>query len=166
MKTGSPLDCNEIHIRRSIITELSTLADLRWALCSDDGEITPSTDKSIYTEHFTEKTMELYAMGDLINFVAEKNAELIGVISLFLVDKIPSPCEINGCWGYVSNVYVKPECRNNGVGSKLLNFVKDAAVANKCELLVVWPSDRSYPFYKRAGFKSEKREQDPLVLVI
>ncbi|EGY28116.1 Acetyltransferase, partial [Candidatus Regiella insecticola 5.15] len=104
--------------------------------------------------------------GNLINFVAEKNAELIGVISLFLIDKIPSPCEINGCWGYVTNVYVKPECRNNGVGSKLLDFVKDHSVANKCELLVVWPSERSYPFYKRAGFKSEKREKDPLVLVI
>jgi len=28
------------------------------------------------------------------------------------------------------------------------------------ELLIVWPSDQSYPFYERAGFR---RETDPLV---
>ncbi|WP_051941027.1 GNAT family N-acetyltransferase [Stenoxybacter acetivorans] len=166
MKSGSPLNCNEIHIRKSIISELPTLADLRWALCSDDEETEQPIDKAHFTEQFLKKEMELDAMGNLINFVAEKNAELIGVISLILVNKIPSPYGINGCWGYVTNVYVRPAYRNNGVGKKLLNFVKDQAVANKCELLVVWPSDRSYPFYKRAGFKSEEREQDPLVLVL
>ncbi|CDL80568.1 GNAT family N-acetyltransferase [Xenorhabdus szentirmaii] len=165
MKSSDTLNCDEIHIRTSIITELSTLADLRWALCSDDGKTEQPIDKAHFTELFLKKTIELDSMGNLINVVAEKNAELIGVISLILVNKIPSPYEINGCWGYVTNVYVKPTYRNHGVGKRLLNFVKEQAVANKCELLIVWPSDRSYPFYKRAGFKSEEREQDPLVLV-
>ncbi len=73
---------------RSIITKLFTLADLRWALCSDDREITFSKDKSVYTAYFTEKTMELYDMRKLINLVAVKNNELIGFISLFLLDQI------------------------------------------------------------------------------
>ncbi|WP_261893408.1 MULTISPECIES: GNAT family N-acetyltransferase [Enterobacteriaceae] len=162
MKSGG----NKINIRKSIIAELPALAELRWALCSDDGETELPVDKSRFIEQFLKRERELEAMGNLINFVAEKDEELIGGISLILVNKIPSPYEINGCWGYVTNVYVRPAYRNNGVGRKLLSFVKDHAIADKCELLVVWPSDRSYPFYKRAGFKSEKREQDPLVLVL
>lgn len=166
MKSGGFLECNKIKIRKSTITELPALAELRWALCSDDEETELPVDKAHFTEQFLKRERELEVMGNLINFVAEKDAELIGVISLILVNKIPSPYEINGCWGYVTNVYVRPAYRNNGVGKKLLSFVKDQAVAEKCELLVVWPSDRSYPFYKRAGFRTEKREQDPLVLVL
>ncbi|WP_226020386.1 GNAT family N-acetyltransferase [Serratia symbiotica] len=166
MKSDGSLDRNKINIRKSIIAELPALAELRWALCSDDVETELPVDKARFTEQFLKRERELEAMGNLINFVAEKDEELIGVISLILVNKIPSPYEINGCWGYVTNVYLRPSYRNNGVGKKLLSFVKDHAIADKCELLVVWPSDRSYPFYKRAGFKSEKREQDPLVLVL
>ena len=166
MKSGGSLNCNKINIRKSTVAELPVLAELRWALCSDDEETDFPIDKARFTEQFLKIERELEAMGNLINFVAEKDAELIGVISLILVNKIPSPYEINGCWGYVTNVYVRPAYRNHGVGEKLLRFVKDQAIADKYELLVVWPSDRSYPFYKRAGFKSEKREQDPLVLVL
>lgn len=166
MKSGNPKNYGEIHIRKSVIDELPVLADLRWALCRDDDETEQSVDKVHFTEQFIEKIRKLDAMGNLINFVAEKNAELIGIISLILVNKIPSPDEINSCWGYLTNVYVKPEFRNYGIGKKLLNFVRDHAHENGYELLVVWPGDRSYPFYKREGFKSEGREQDPLVLVL
>ncbi|MEG6138972.1 GNAT family N-acetyltransferase [Enterobacter kobei] len=166
MKSGDSLDCSNINIRKPTIAELPILAELRWALCSDDEETELPVDKARYTEQFLKRERELEAMGNLINYIAEKDAELIGVISLILVNKIPSSCEINGCWGYVTNVYVRPAYRSYEVGEKLLNFVKNQAIADKCELLVVWPRDRSYPFYKRAGFKSEKREQDPLVLVL
>lgn len=166
MKADNSLDCNKVNIRKSTTAELSALAELRWALCSDDEETEPPVDKARFTEQFLKREEELETTGNLINYVAEKDAELIGVASLILVSKIPSPCEINGYWGYVTNVYVRPAYRNNGVGEQLLRFVKDQAIVDKCELLVVWPSDRSYPFYKRAGFKSERREQDPLVLVL
>ncbi|CAI1146114.1 MULTISPECIES: GNAT family N-acetyltransferase [Serratia] len=166
MKSGNTQITDEIKFRKSITDEWPILADLRWALCSDDGETEQPIDRTLFTERFIKKIKELEAVGNLINFVAEKDAELIGVISLFLVNKIPSPDEINGSWGYVTNVYVKPEYRNHGVGNKLLNFVKDQASGNGYELLAVWPSERSYPFYKREGFKSEEREQDPLILVL
>lgn len=51
--------------------------------------------------------------------------------------------------------------RNSGVGQRLLTAVKDWASGENLELLVVWPSERAYPFYQRAGFS---RHPDPLVL--
>jgi GNAT superfamily N-acetyltransferase len=51
--------------------------------------------------------------------------------------------------------------RNAGVGQQLLMAIKDWAYADDLELLVVWPSERAYPFYERAGFQ---RYPDPLVL--
>ncbi len=122
MKSGDSLDCSNINIRKPTIAELPILAELRWALCSDDEETELPVDKARYTEQFLKRERELEAMGNLINYIAEKDAELIGVISLILVNKIPSSCEINGCWGYVTNVYVRPAYRSYEVGEKIIEF--------------------------------------------
>lgn len=155
-----------ITIRPSTNDDLTSLAELRWCLCTDDAEVENPEEKKRFIKRFCLQVKKLQKMGNLRHFIADDQGDVIGVISLFLVNKIPSPDDINGSWGYITNVYVKPEHRDRGIGSKLLQFVKNYSEANGDELLVVWPSDRSYPFYMREGFKSAGREQDPLVLVL
>jgi GNAT superfamily N-acetyltransferase len=77
------------------------------------------------------------------------------------VRKIPSPGNLHGRCGYLANSYARPEVRNAGVGSQLLAAIKSWAIGESLELLVVWPSERAYPFYERAGFR---RHPDPVVL--
>ena len=57
--------------------------------------------------------------------------------------------------------YLGMMARGKGVGSGLLRFVKLWAKDEELVLLIVWPGDKAYPFYERAGFA---READPLVL--
>lgn len=82
-------------------------------------------------------------------------------MSVTIVRKLPNPGSLRGRWGYISNSYVLPELRNVGVGHRLLMAIEDWARVEDLELLVVWPSERAYPFYQRAGFS---RYPDPLVL--
>ena len=49
-------------------------------------------------------------------------------------------------------MYAVPEARNSGIGSALLRHVTGWARERNLELLLLWPSDRSVPFYERAGF--------------
>ncbi|MGH2357481.1 MAG: GNAT family N-acetyltransferase, partial [Candidatus Limnocylindria bacterium] len=64
----------------------------------------------------------------------------------------PRPIRRSNSLGYVTSVYVAPEWRNGGLGSRLLA----AAVADARETghasLFLWPRERSIPFYRRAGF--------------
>ncbi|HGJ5884485.1 GNAT family N-acetyltransferase [Arsenophonus sp.] len=80
--------------------------------------------------------------------------------------KIPNPNDMNGHWGYLTNVYTLPKYRNKGVGTALLSVAYRWAKHEELELLVVWPSDKSYSFYERTGFRRQQREQDPLVLIL
>jgi GNAT superfamily N-acetyltransferase len=82
-------------------------------------------------------------------------------MSMRKVRKVPAPGHIEAYWGYLTNCYVCAEFRDKSVGSRLLDFVTQWAKDEKLEFLVVWPSDRSYLFYERKGFR---REPDPLVL--
>jgi GNAT superfamily N-acetyltransferase len=55
-------------------------------------------------------------------------------------------------WGYVANVYVLPAARDAGVGRALRDAVLAHADAEGFARLVLSPSERSVPFYERAGF--------------
>ncbi|MCP6725838.1 GNAT family N-acetyltransferase, partial [Klebsiella pneumoniae] len=52
------------------------------------------------------------------------------------------------------NVYTRPEYRNRGFGSQLMEQVIAWAKAQQLEFLMLWPSDRSVPYYQRLGFDS------------
>ncbi len=54
----------------------------------------------------------------------------------------------------MTNVYTKPGYRRQGIGSALMQHVQQWARKHKLELLIVWPSEASVPFYERAGFRS------------
>jgi GNAT superfamily N-acetyltransferase len=55
-------------------------------------------------------------------------------------------------WGYVANVYVDRAARAAGVGGRLLDAATTYADDEGFARLVLSPSERSVPFYERAGF--------------
>lgn len=150
----------DIIIRESAGKDLPSLAQLRWQLCTDDAAAVNQEQQSIFIEQFYAQMKTQQAAGNIHHYLAEIGGNIVGVITLILVAKVPSPDMINSSWGYLTNVYVKPEYRNKGIGTELLKYVEYISRQNDIELLIVWPSDRSYPFYKRQGFRSERREQD------
>jgi GNAT superfamily N-acetyltransferase len=76
-------------------------------------------------------------------------------------------CQATSSWfdeyGYVTNVYTRPEYRGLNIGSKLMDYVKDWATEIDFEILIVWPSSKAVNFYERKGFKSDN---DVMELVI
>lgn len=140
--------------------DASQLASLRWALRTEDGVEPDSTSRAKFFEAFA-AWMDATSEQDLVHWVAEHEDQLIGVISLRTIPMMPSPEALYDRFGYVTNSYVLPEHRNKGIGTALLAEVKEWALRQNLELLVVWPSERAYPFYERSGYL---RLPDPVVL--
>jgi ribosomal protein S18 acetylase RimI-like enzyme len=65
---------------------------------------------------------------------------------------MPSPGRAPSRWGYLSNAYVVPDWRCRGVGTALLTELLAYARSERFTRIVLHPSDRSIPFYRRAGF--------------
>jgi GNAT superfamily N-acetyltransferase len=150
-----------IDYRIAAANELTQIADLRWRLHVDDQ---PLDDRDAY-ERFIAEFLDVHEAewksDEVTHWVAVDGARLVAVMSVVFVRKIPRPGNLHGRWGYLANSYALPEVRNAGVGSRLLAAIKGWAIGESLELLVVWPSDRAYPFYERAGFR---RHPDPVVL--
>jgi GNAT superfamily N-acetyltransferase len=85
-------------------------------------------------------------------WIAEQQAVAVGAVWAQVVEKIPNPVGEAECLVYLTNFYVREEYRSAGIGSRLLAAVLDWGKSNNAEKVILWPTDRSKPFYLRHGF--------------
>jgi GNAT superfamily N-acetyltransferase len=85
-------------------------------------------------------------------WLAEVEGAPAGMASLFEYRRMPRPGRPESRWGYVSNMFVREELRDRGIGSALLRAVVAAADQRGYARLVLSPSEPSLAFYRRAGF--------------
>jgi len=86
------------------------------------------------------------------SWLAELGGELVGMVNMAVFDRMPQPGREPGSWGYLANAFVLADYRNQGIGSLLLGALLDHADSHGYVRVVLSPSERSVPFYQRAGF--------------
>ena len=143
-----------IEVRGAKIDDADELARLRWDFRVEHGTRAgrPFED---FAEEFRAFAADALADGAPWRaWVAEEDGRLVGCAWLQFVEKIPHPNR--GRWerpiAYVTNVYVEPALRHAGLGARLLDAAMTFARAREAAEAVVWPTPRSVPFYRRAGF--------------
>ena len=81
-------------------------------------------------------------------FVAEDGGECVGTATGFSVDDLAA-------WGMLAALWVKPECRRQGIGRALITAVEDWARANSIMQLRLWVADNNVAakaLYISSGF--------------
>ena len=143
-------------IRPATVEDVDELARLRWEFRIDHG--TPATAAfTDFLDGFRAFTNDVLAGDAWRAWVAEEEGRLVGCVWLQLVEKVPHPNRAR--WerpiGYVTNMYVVRALRDAGIGRALLDAAVDHARERGLDGLMLWPSERSVPFYRRAGFEPE-----------
>ncbi|MGW4031447.1 N-acetyltransferase family protein [Streptomyces sp. NPDC004838] len=150
-------------IRRAEITDARVLAVLRRRFKQEEEEgetaaaeaAEPSLNQDDDEDGFVtecEQWLRTRLAGPWRVWLAEADGRPCGHVFLCLVEKVPSPFPGPDALGYVTNFYVPPERRNQGVGRALLDEATRYARVRGLDTLIVWPSDRSAPLYRRCGF--------------
>jgi GNAT superfamily N-acetyltransferase len=145
MKAATP------QIRQATIQDAAELARLRWDF-SPDEVASGQQSFAEFAHEFEQFLRDALERGDWSIWVAEDQQRLIANIYIYRVHKVPRPNHFGQRYGYITNVYAEPAVRNAGIGSALLQRVIAWARDQRLELLLVWPSDESVRFYRRAGF--------------
>ncbi|WP_037955334.1 GNAT family N-acetyltransferase [Streptomyces sulphureus] len=141
----------EFRVRRAQATDAHQLARLRWEFKQEEhggghAEARPEARAAAWIS-------ERLGSGRWLAWVAECDAGIRGHVFLNLVERVPEPYEENTPIGYVTNFYVDVRYRNRGFGTALLRAVREHAGERGVDVLFVWPSERSVPIYRRAGFR-------------
>ncbi len=148
----SELKSNAIVIRQATEGDGAALARLRWDFSPDEVQ-TGLYRFEDFRDEFEQFFVSALKSDHWQFWVAESQDKIVGNVYLELVRKVPRPGRKKH-WGYITNVYVEPELRNQGIGHALIEAIINSAKENNLEFLVLWPSKESIDFYKSFGFQS------------
>jgi GNAT superfamily N-acetyltransferase len=137
-----------VTVRLAGPADVDLLAALRRELSEED--FGPSSDPSFEARyaawHAAEASRRLF-------WIAEAGGRPVGMLNLSVFERMPRPGRPDSRWGYVGNVFVAAGYRNRGIGRLLLDAALDHARHSSFARVVLSPSERSIPFYSRAGFR-------------
>lgn len=87
-----------------------------------------------------------------LTWLAQDEDRAVGMMNLVVFERMPRPGPDPGRWGYLANAYVRPDYRNQGIGARLVHAILAYADGRGFARVVLSPSQRAIPFYRRAGF--------------
>jgi GNAT superfamily N-acetyltransferase len=135
----------DVVVRIADATDTCAIASLRSLWSDDVAEEDPDFE--------TRMGAWLVGEGDRrTTWLAILGESAVGVASLFEYRRMPRPGIPDSRWGYVGNLFVREDVRNRGIGSALLTSISMAADERGYARLVLSPTARALPFFRRAGF--------------
>ena len=140
----------DLVIRVAADDDVEALLDLRRCWAEEQGAVhDPGFEVRFRAWHGQERHQRTFWLA----VPGEPAAEpAVGMVNLLTFDRMPSPGRAQSRWGYLANMYVRPEHRDRGVGQQLLDALVLHSEAAGFERIVLSPSGRSVPFYRRTGF--------------
>ena len=146
-------------IRRATSDDIAELARLRWQLYTErEAHDEPF---ETYVERFAAFARDALARDDWRAWCAEEDDRLVAAMWLHTVPRVPAPGHGDPRpMAYLTNMYVEPEHRSHGLGSRMLQVLVEHCTEGGFELVLTFPADDAYGFYERNGFA---RPPDPLV---
>ena len=139
--------------RVAIEADLDELAQMRWDFRLEEAPGTTVHGHSSFLDACTLFLRQGLREQRWIYWVAQQDDQIISHIYIQRVPKVPKPNRLDDALGYVTNVYTRPAYRGRGIGTRLMTYVLAWARKQDLESLIVWPSETSVGFYKRAGFR-------------
>lgn len=138
--------------RKAIIKDIRELSKMRWEFQTESNEHDTTWSKEKFIDYCEDFYINVIDSSNWLFWVAEDNDKIVSHVFIHIINNIPSPNRLINKWGYLTNSYTKKPYRNQGVGSKLIEYAIKDVKSNDIETLIVWPSDKSFQFYKRSGF--------------
>lgn len=144
---------NEIGVRAGTSADAPELARLRFAFRSEYQAVVESErDFAARCEPWMRK--RLMPNSPWRVWVAERSntGALVATLWFQLIEKLPNPGNEAETHAYITSVYVTPDARGGGVGSRLIEAALATCRDLEVDTVFLWPSARSRALYARYGF--------------
>ncbi|WP_028560150.1 GNAT family N-acetyltransferase [Paenibacillus pinihumi] len=139
-------------IRLAVLEDIDELVQMRWDFSVEDYDESPEPFEEFYQTCSAFLTQALEG-GDWYIWVAEVEKRIVSHMYLQRIHKVPRPGKSKDPYfGYVTNVYTRPDFRSQGLGSKIHAAMETWSKEHEAEFLILWPSIESVDFYARNGF--------------
>jgi GNAT superfamily N-acetyltransferase len=140
-----------LRVRRAVAADAEALARLRYEFRASLDPVTEA--EGAFTGRCAAWMRDrLAGDGNWHCWVAQHGDEIVATIWVQLFEKLPNPVAERERHGYITSLYVRPEHRDAGVGSVLLDEALAECEARGVDAILLWPTRRSRSLYQRHGF--------------
>jgi len=139
-----------ITIRSASTADIARLAALRRAYTAERHELSAGADPD-FERRFRAWWEQVEPCS--VSWLAEDGALPVGMLSLLVLPRMPSPGRRTGSLGYLPLLYVRPDRRDRGLGRRLLEAAFDHARRHDIAKIILRPTERAAGLYRRAGFR-------------
>jgi GNAT superfamily N-acetyltransferase len=138
-----------LNVRVAVEDDTATLAQLRreW----NEEDLGGPVDDPLFDDAFAAWLRDEWSTRTFF-LVETDDGEAIGMGNVKRYSRMPGLGRPSDAWGYVGNVYVRPEHRNGGIGAQLMDAMHVWAWEQGYDKLRLSPATRAVPFYERLGW--------------
>ncbi|MDA1358884.1 GNAT family N-acetyltransferase [Glycomyces luteolus] len=145
---------DKVEIRIARADEFTAVAGLRWQWEVEVGE-TPTMPRETFEKGFAEWARRHIDSHRCI--VVSRNGTVVGMAWLAVIERVPTPDSMARATGDLQSVYLVPEARNGGLGSRLIAASLDEARTLGLPNVTVQSTTRAVPVYSRNGFAASPK---------
>lgn len=149
---------NEVKIIRADISDLDAIINWRMevlnevfgtdAVCRVGLDSLRQANIDYYKENLSN--------GNHVTCFSNCDDEIIGCGGVCFQCELPSPDNPSGRCAYLMNIYVRPQYRGKGLGSKIVNWLIDEAKKRTVTKIYLETSQSGHKMYKSLGFVDMK----------
>lgn len=141
-----------VRIRRATSSDCHALAELRYQFRAEAGSATET--KSKFLRRCTAWMEKRFRSGSSPwrCWVIDDGKQLLGHVCVQLFEKVPNPVHDEPeRHAYVTNFYVVPDMRSQGLGKRLLNEALSWCRAQGTDAVILRATPGSRSLYRRCG---------------
>jgi len=139
------------RIRVATSADWRVLAEMRYRFRTELGS--PAEPKSRFVRRCTSWMQKRFGSGSSWwrCWVVDDGKQLLGHVCVQLFEKMPNPVNEPELHAYVTNFYVVPEKRDQGLGRKLLAKALSWCRTKCADAVILWASPGSKSLYRKCG---------------
>jgi GNAT superfamily N-acetyltransferase len=146
-----------IRIRLAKLTDCDALAELRYQFRTETETATETKPRFVRRCTSWMKTRFRSDFYPWCCWVLDDGNQLLGLVCVQVFEKVPNPINDEPeLHAYVTNFYVVPEMRSQGLGKKLLNKALSWCRARGTDAVILWATPGSKSLYRRCGLAESK----------
>lgn len=149
------MDISQAILRPVTPADFPTLAAMRWDFMHENPPewAKPALERPAFEAYLVDFLTRAVHSGSWAAWVADLDGTLLAHLFVQEIERMPFPFHLSPRFGYVTNVYTRPVCRNHGLGTRLLAQAQTWAQDHGLDYLMLHPSARSTPLYTRLGYQ-------------
>ena len=141
------------RIRMATSADWNALAEMRYRFRAEVGS--PIESKSRFVRRCTLWMKKAFGADSSAwrCSVIDDGKQLLGHVCVQLFEKMPNPVNEPEAHAYLTNFYVVPEMRGQGLGRKLLNKALSWCRVREADAVILWATAESKSLYRRCGLR-------------